>query len=229
MRRGEVGLVFLLVAFLSWLLSMMVQPHVTWGDPPPVHGGARDFVLLSSAISLTCLLISAYAVVLEKDCVGLDGGILSFFVALLLFLAVYRAGAILSMRSSSCSGNSVEPVLGSTTCAPCRHATPADAQLATVLGKIRTALDDAMERGIWGVNQADAAARGGSARAQDYNLGVIEKALDDKARWRHRPCRALPVGLRAGSTGLRSRRRPPRFGEGRGYDPDPGATGQEFA
>jgi ABC-type sulfate transport system permease component len=66
-RRGEVGLIFLLVAFLSWLLSMMVQPHVTWGDPPPVHESARDSILLASATSLVCLLISAYAVYWRRN------------------------------------------------------------------------------------------------------------------------------------------------------------------
>jgi hypothetical protein len=83
-RRGEVGLVFLLVAFLSWLLSMMVQPHVTWGDPPPVHRSSRDFILLSSAISLTCLLISAYVVYWRRT-VRFGWKEIVFFIALLFF------------------------------------------------------------------------------------------------------------------------------------------------
>lgn len=55
-------------------------------------------------------------------------------------------------------------------------ATPADAQLATVLGKIRTALDDAMERSIAANNPADAPAWR-QARTQERNLRVIEKAI----------------------------------------------------
>jgi hypothetical protein len=55
-------------------------------------------------------------------------------------------------------------------------ATPADAQLATVLGKIRTALDDAMERSIALNNPAHAPAWR-QARTQERNLRVIEKAI----------------------------------------------------
>lgn len=66
-RRGELGVLLLGTAVLSWLGSLLVTPYTTWGDPPQIRTNASHAIVNAALICLLLLASSAAVVFWKKE------------------------------------------------------------------------------------------------------------------------------------------------------------------
>jgi len=55
----KISLLLLSIGCVLWLVSIVVQPYTTWGDPPKIRADASYGIVVASMICLAFLLASA--------------------------------------------------------------------------------------------------------------------------------------------------------------------------